>query len=107
MKLVQGIHHITAIGSNAQELVDFYTKVLGLRFVKKTVNQDDTATYHLFFGDRFGEPGMDLTFFTFTPPLKGISGVGLVTTISLAIEQTALNFWLKRFEKLNINHERV
>jgi len=102
--MTQGIHHITAIASNANDTFTFYTKILGLRLVKKTVNQDDTATYHLFFGDKFGEPGMDLTFFIFLPSQQGIRGNGLVTTISLAVPKDALPFWKKRFEEHGVKH---
>jgi glyoxalase family protein len=105
--MTTGIHHITAIASKAQENVDFYTKTLGLRLVKKTVNQDDTSTYHLFFGDKTGEPGMDLTFFIFTPPMQGISGNGLVTTISLAVPVDSLGFWQKRLDDLNVKHHKL
>lgn len=97
--MTKGIHHITAIASKAQDTVDFYAKVLGLRLVKKTVNQDDTATYHLFFGDETGEPGMDLTFFIFLPAMQGKRGNGLVTKISLAVPATSLDFWHKRLQK--------
>lgn len=103
----KGIHHITAIASNAQANYDFYTTVLGLRLVKKTVNQDDTQTYHLFFGDKEGHPGMDLTFFIFLPSRQGSRGNGLVTKISLAVPEKSLDFWEKRFDTLNIKHESV
>lgn len=105
--MISGIHHITAIASNGQQNVHFYSKILGLRLVKKTVNQDDTSTYHLFFGDTEGFPGMDLTFFIFQPPMQGKRGNGLVTTISLAVPENALDFWLKRFEKYNVTHEEI
>jgi glyoxalase family protein len=105
--MTNGIHHITAIASRGQENVHFYSKILGLRLVKKTVNQDDTETYHLFFGDRLGHPGMDLTFFIFQPTMQGRRGTGLVTTISLAVPEKSLNFWLKRFEEFKIKHEGV
>lgn len=105
MNYARGIHHITAIGSNPQRLVDFYTQTLGLRLVKKSVNQDDVRTYHLFFGDKTGEPGMDLTFFTFLPASQGRRGTGLVTIISLAVPSDSLTFWLDRFEQQNVKHE--
>lgn len=105
MSVIHGIHHITAIASDPQKTHDFYTQVLGLRLVKKSVNQDDTSTYHLFFGDAVGSPGMDLTFFTFQPSFPGRRGVGQVTTISLAVPEAALPFWVERFEKLQINHD--
>jgi len=105
--MTTGIHHITAIASKAQENVGFYTKVLGLRLVKKTVNQDDISTYHLFFGDKTGAPGMDLNFFIFTPPMQGFRGNGLVTAISLAVPQTSLAFWQKRLEDSNVKHHKL
>ena len=94
--MTQGIHHITAIASDAKTCVDFYTKTLGLRLVKKSVNQDDVSTYHLFFGDKLGHPGMDLTFFIFLPPMAGIQGNGLVTTISFEVPADSFPFWKKR-----------
>lgn len=105
--MTKGIHHITAIASNAVENLQFYTTVLGLRLVKKTVNQDDVETYHLFFGDRIGEPGMDLTFFIFLPPMQGARGNGLVTNISFAVPKSSLSFWQKRFQQLRVKHEVV
>ncbi len=102
--MTKGIHHITAIASNAQKTVDFYTKILGLRLVKKSVNQDDTQTYHLFFGDRLGDPGMDLTFFIFLPAMQGVQGSGMVSKISLAAPEDSLEFWQKRFEEHGIEH---
>jgi glyoxalase family protein len=104
---VQGIHHITAIGSDPQALADFYTGVLGLRLVKKSVNQDDVSAYHLFFGDRTGEPGMDLTFFTFPGVRRGSPGVGQVTLISLAVPEDAFNFWQARFQEQGVRHEKI
>lgn len=102
-----GIHHITAIASKPQACYDFYAKVLGLRLVKKSVNQDQTEAYHLFFGDKTGEPGMDLTFFTFEPVMQGVHGTGQVTTISLAVPDMSIDFWQDRFKQLNINHSPV
>lgn len=107
MSHVKGIHHITAIASDPQRCVDFYTKTLGLRLVKKSVNQDDVQTYHFFFGDKTGEPGMDLTFFTFQPVMQGMRGVGQVTTISLGVPDTALEFWRERFVKKKVKHDEV
>jgi glyoxalase family protein len=104
---VHGIHHITAIASDPQATYDFYTQVLGLRLVKKSVNQDDVQTYHLFFGDRVGEPGMDLTFFTFQPLTQGVRGNGQVTTISLVVPRSSLQFWEQRFDKYGVRHEKI
>ncbi|MCL5429338.1 MAG: VOC family protein [Chloroflexi bacterium] len=107
MNFAQGIHHITAIGSDPQRLIDFYTGVLGLRLVKKTVNQDDVSAYHLFFGDETGEPGMDLTFFTFPHAGPGSRGRGQVTNISLAVPKESLTFWLDRFEQFEVRNEGI
>jgi glyoxalase family protein len=107
MTTTLGIHHITAIGSSPQRLVDFYTQILGLRLVKKTVNQDDVSAYHLFFGDKTGGPGMDLTFFTFLPATPGSRGNGLVTNISLAVPKGALPFWLERFNSFEVKHDGI
>lgn len=105
--MTTGIHHITAIASNAQQCLNFYSKILGLRLVKKTVNQDDVSTYHLFFGDKFGHPGMDLTFFIFQPAQQGTQSVGQVTTISLAVPESSLSFWQKRFELYKVKHVAI
>ncbi len=105
--MTQGIHHITAIASDAQKTINFYTNILGLRLVKRTVNQDDVGTYHLFFGDRLGHPGMDLTFFIFRPTMQGKNGNGLVTKISLTVPEESLDFWSQRFEKFNIKHNKI
>lgn len=105
--MIEGIHHITAIASDARDNLRFYTEILGLRLVKKTVNQDDTATYHLFYGDRLGNPGMDLTFFIFLPAMQGQHGAGQVTTISLAVPKNSLSFWKQRLGTFNISHEDI
>lgn len=100
--MIHGIHHITAIASDPQRCFDFYTKVLGLRLTKKSVNQDQVEAYHLFFGDSLGEPGMDLTFFTFSPALPSIAGTGAVSRVSLAISVKALSFWRERLSAFHI-----
>jgi glyoxalase family protein len=100
--MTKGIHHITAIAANAEKTLHFYTQILGLRLVKKTVNQDDTATYHLFFGDREGHPGMDLTFFIFQPAMQGHNGVGLVSKISFSVPEESLSFWTTRFQEAHV-----
>jgi glyoxalase family protein len=79
MKL-EGIHHISAITGDAPGNVEFYTGVLGLRMVKKTVNQDEPNVYHLFYGDEHGSPGMDLTFFEYPGAAPGLAGAGMVHT---------------------------
>jgi glyoxalase family protein len=105
--MTKGIHHITAIASDAKKNHDFYTKVLGLRLVKKTVNQDDLGTYHLFYGDKYGHPGMDLTFFIFQPAMQGRRGNGLVTKISLSVPKDSLKFWEKRLKTLHVKNEGI
>lgn len=102
-----GIHHITAIASDATQTLRFYSQILGLRLVKKTVNQDDVETYHLFFGDKLGNPGMDLTFFIFQPSQPGRCGNGLVTTISFAVPEESLMFWENRFSRFGVRHKSV
>ncbi len=93
---ILGIHHITAIAGNAQRNYDFYTKTLGLRFVKKTVNFDDPGTYHFYFGDEKGSPGTILTFFPWAGVPRGRAGVGSVTGIGYSIPKGSLAFWKKQ-----------
>lgn len=104
--MTQGIHHITAIASDPKKTHHFYTKILGLRLVKKSVNQDQVEAYHLFYGDKLGYPGMDLTFFTFgnTPP--GRNGAGAVSTISLGVRERSLGWWQKRLATNSIRYEK-
>jgi glyoxalase family protein len=96
MKL-EGIHHITAITGDAVANVEFYSGVLGLRMVKKTVNQDDPTVYHLFYGDDDGSPGMDLTFFEYPGAIAGTAGPGMVHQIDWRLASAeALDFWAER-----------
>jgi len=96
MKL-EGIHHVTAITENGQRNVDFYAGVLGLRLVKKTVNQDNPTVYHLFYADEEGEPGSDLTFFEYPGVPAGRPGAGMVHTIVWRVASAAaLDFWAER-----------
>ncbi len=96
MKL-EGIHHITAITGDARKNVEFYVGTLGLRLVKKTVNQDDPTVYHLFYGDERGDPGMDLTFFEYPGTVPGRAGAGMVHTIGWRVASEAtLDFWQQR-----------
>ena len=98
MKL-RGIHHITAIASDPQQNVDFYTDVLGLRLAKRTVNFDDPSTYHLYFGDRSGQPGTAITFFAWPGARRGVRGTGQVVAASFAIPQNSIDYWKARFEE--------
>src|SRR5947207_3237618 len=85
MKKVNGLHHITAIAGPAQENLDFYAGVLGMRLVKRSVNQDDPGTYHLFYADAEGHPGTDLTFFPWAQMAPSRDGHGLSSEVSLAV----------------------
>lgn len=104
---ILGLHHITAIAGDAQRNYDFYTKVLGLRLVKKTVNFDDPQTYHLYFGDKIGTPGSILTFFPWPRVKRGTNGAGMATEIGYSVPKGSLEFWKKRFEELHVRHDRM
>jgi glyoxalase family protein len=94
---ILGIHHITAIAGYAKRNYDFYTKVLGLRFIKKTVNFDDPKTYHFYFGDEVGSPGTILTFFPWEGSPRGQQGSGMPTEIAYTVPERSLDFWINRF----------
>ncbi|KAB3534815.1 ring-cleaving dioxygenase [Alkaliphilus pronyensis] len=102
-----GIHHITAIVGDPQENVDFYTGVLGLRLIKKTVNFDDPETYHLYFGDDIGRPGTVMTFFNWIDGKAGKIGEGQVGTTVFSIPEGSFQFWENRLEKFNINYSII
>ena len=99
MQRVNGLHHITAIAGPAQENLDFYAGVLGMRLVKKSVNQDDPATYHLFYADAEGQPGTDLTFFAWAQMAPPRMGHGLATEVGLEIPPGSLEYWRARLER--------
>src|SRR5437660_1692228 len=92
LSLVVGLHHVTAIASDPQRNLDFYTQVLGPRFVKRTVNFDDPGTYHLYFGDDTGSPGTILTFFPWPYASRGHSGVGEVMKTAFSIPASSLEY---------------
>ena len=96
---VHGLHHITAIAGPAQENLDFYAGVLGMRLVKKSVNQDDPGTYHLFYADAEGSPGTDLTFFPWSDIAPPRMGHGLAVEVSLEVPAGSLGFWSQRLER--------
>jgi glyoxalase family protein len=104
---ILGLHHITAIASDAQRNYNFYTKVLGFRLVKKTVNFDDPGTYHFYYGDERGTPGSILTFFPWEGIQKGRAGTGMATEISYSVPKGSLEFWTKRFQENNVNYQAV
>jgi glyoxalase family protein len=103
---ILGIHHITAIASSAKKNLDFYTKVLGLRLLKKTVNFDDPGTYHLYYGDEAGSPGTILTFFPYEDARRGKAGTGMATHIGYAVPEGSFDFWMKRFEEHKVSYGR-
>lgn len=104
---VLGLHHITAIARNAKRNLDFYTKVLGQRFVKKTVNFDDPATYHFYFGNENGTPGTILTFFPWQNVRQGRNGTGMATNIGYSVPEGSLEFWADRFKQFNVKHDEI
>jgi glyoxalase family protein len=94
---LDGIHHVTCITGDAPRNVDFYVRVLGLRMVKKTVNQDDPTVYHLFYADEQGSPGADITFFEYPGVRRGRAGAGMVHTVAWRVASPeALDFWAER-----------
>ncbi len=99
---IHGIHHITAIAADPQATIDFYTRVLGVRLVKLTVNFDDPGTYHLYFGDSVGSPGSILTFFPFTDTNRGRVGNGQVSAIAYAIPRGSFDFWSERLARSGV-----
>jgi glyoxalase family protein len=104
-KLITGLHHITAIASDAQKNVEFYAGILGLRMVKKTINFDAPEVYHLYYGNENGSPGTILTFFPYTGISKGRKGTGQLTVTSFSISEHALDYWVKRLDKFKVKHE--
>jgi glyoxalase family protein len=104
---ILGLHHITAIANNAKRNHDFYTKVLGLRMVKKTVNFDDPGTYHFYFGDENGTPGSILTFFPWEGIGQGRNGTGMATDIGYSVPPGSLEFWKDRFKEFNVRQQPV
>ncbi len=104
---LHGIHHITAITADAQANLDFYAGLLGLRFVKKTVNFDDPTAYHLYYGDETGTPGSVLTFFEYPGVPPGRAGDGMVHRISWRVgSNAALDFWERRLDGAGVRSER-
>lgn len=104
---ILGLHHITAIAGNAQRNYDFYTKVLGLRLVKKTVNFDDPGTYHFYYGNEVGSPGTILTFFPWEGTRQGYVGTGMATEIGYSTAANSFGFWKDRFQQFNVKHAEV
>ncbi|WP_135662963.1 ring-cleaving dioxygenase [Halorhabdus rudnickae] len=110
MRDIPGIHHVTAIGSDPGENLAFYTETLGLRLIKRSVNQDDTSVYHLFYGDHSGSPGTSMTFFPYPGARPGRVGTGQVSTTQFLIPAEAIDYWVDRLAEAGVDagdpHER-
>jgi len=104
---IPGLHHVTAIASDPQRNLDFYVGLLGLRFVKRTVNFDDPGTYHFYFGDRRGTPGTILTFFPWPGARRGTRGTGQVEATAFAIPPDSIGYWLERLKQHHVIAERT
>lgn len=108
MNGLKGIHHVTAITSSAEKNYEFFTNILGMRLVKKTVNQDDIQTYHLFFADDVGGAGTDMTFFDFPGIPKGVHGTNEISKTSFRVpNDVALEYWVKRFDRLEVGNTGI
>jgi len=101
---MSGIHHVTAICGSAERNLDFYTRTLGLRFVKKTVNFDDPGAYHLYYGDHVGHPGTIVTFFAWELASAGRPGVGFTEQVALQVPAGSLGYWTQRFSAKDVPH---
>ncbi len=104
---MNGLHHVTAIASDPQRNLEFYTGLLGLRLVKRTINFDDPGTYHFYFGDAVGTPGTILTFFPWPDARRGSRGAGEVETTAFAIPLGSVNYWLQRLREYRVAAERL
>lgn len=104
-KLITGIHHITALAAGSQTNIDFYTGILGIRLVKKTVNFDAPDVYHFYYGDELGRPGSILTFFPYTRLAKGRHGKGMVNTTTFSVPASSLTYWTDRLKRFNISYK--
>ena len=107
MNKISGLHHVTAIATDPQQNLDFYTGFLGLRFVKRTVNFDDPGSYHFYFGDARGTPGTILTFFPWPGARRGSRGTGQIEATAFAIAPSSIAYWLDRLQKQNVPVEKT
>ena len=103
---ITGLHHLTAIATDAQQNIDFYAGLLGLRLVKKTVNFDDPSAYHLYYGDESGTPGSIVTFFYWPGAARGRVGAGQTTAITFSVSSASLPFWQQRLELNHVSIQR-
>lgn len=105
---LKGIHHVSAITANASKNYEFYTKVLGMRLVKKSINQDDPSVYHLFYADEIGSPGTDLTFFEIPNAGRTYPGNNSISNTSLRVRNHhALEYWIDRFNQFQVDHDGI
>ena len=105
---LHGVHHVTAVTGKASQNLDFYTRLLGMRLVKKTVNQDDTSAYHLFYADKLGTPGTDMTFFDWPQAGRERRGTdSIVNTMFRVNGADALAYWQARFDEKGVTHRGI
>jgi len=104
-QLITGIHHVTAMAGSAQKNIDFYTGILGLRLLKKTINFDAPDVYHFYYGDEAGNPGSILTFFPFADLTNGRHGKGMLNTTTFSVPSSSLNYWLERLKRFGIKNK--
>lgn len=108
MNQLKGIHHVTAMTSSAKEIYNFFTNILSLRLVKKTINQDDPSAYHLFFADNEGNAGTDMTFFEFKHSNKALKGTNEIAKTGFRVPtDKALDYWIKRFDHYQVRHDGI
>jgi len=104
-QLITGIHHVTALTSDAQKNIDFYAGILGMRLVKKTVNFDAKEVYHFYYGDETGQPGSILTFFPYQGLVRGRHGKGMLNTTAFSLAMESLDYWTNRFDKFGVAYK--
>lgn len=102
---ILGIHHITAMASDAQRNIDFYVSVLGLRFVKRSINQDAPDVYHLYYGDEVGSPGTAMTFFPFGRASRGVRGNGEISNVAFSVPKSSQEYWIDRLSRLAVHFD--
>ncbi len=104
---MSGIHHITAIAGKPARNLDFYTRTLGLRFIKRTVNFDDPGTYHFYYGDETGHPGTILTFFPWEHAAAGVAGSGLTHETAFCVPAVSIGYWVHRLVEKGVSHQPI
>jgi glyoxalase family protein len=104
---ISGLHHVTAIATDPQRNLDFYIGLLGLRFIKRTVNFDDPGSYHFYFGDARGTPGTILTFFPWPGARRGLRGTSQIEAIAFAISPDSIGYWLGRLQEQHVPAEKM